>query len=358
MNISIINCILFLVLYFICLHKRNRSKSTFITWCCIILGLESGLRHISVGPDTATYYFHFKDVCDFSWGDVLSNFLVESSEFRDPAYNLIQKIFISIIPSWQLFLVAVAFFYFYSLRQLLNRYIQSLNGALLALILYVALFNIIALSGIRQCITTGIAFLLIPLINDRRWKVTIPIILLGATIHISLLFILLLIPLIILNEKTKRILYLLAIVLIPAVAIGARSIVTFMVGFLSNEYYAGYADADKSGDPIVYVAICSFISIYEYFNYKKLTSNPKTLFLVPSNILMTFFVPLIFLDGTMIRIGQYFTLYIMLSLSYIFDKSKYGKIAYIISITALIFNIFTSNFQYYFFWENVAKFYY
>ena len=132
-----------------------------------------------------------------------------------------------------------------------------------------------------------------------------------------------------------------------------------MVSFLANDYYAGYANAEQDGNPIVYVLLCSIISIYEYFNYNKLISSQKTSFLIPSNILMTLFVPLIFLDGSMIRIGQYFTLYMTISLPLIFDySSKNRKLAYFVCITLLSLKIFTSGNTYYFFWETVSGFYY
>lgn len=241
---------------------------------------------------------------------------------------------------------------------MLTRYIETLEGALLAFVLYLSLFNIIALSGLRQCITTGIAFFLIPLINDRKWKIVIPTAVIGATIHISLLVILALIPLILLPDKIKKTFYFISIVLIPIVAVSARSIITYVVGFIANDYYSGYANAEQEGDPVMYVALCSIISIYEYCNYKKLASLENTSFIIPSNILMTLAVPLIFLDGSMIRIGQYFTLYMTISLPLIFERISYRKVAYFGCIAFLAFRILTSGGKYYFFWETVPGFMY
>lgn len=358
MNITSFILVILFCLYLFYSQLKEDNRYNYITWGCVLLGLEAGLRHIAVGPDTPTYYMFFQKTCDSSWQEVLLGFVSGDENFRDPAFAVIEKLFGTIMPSWQLFLIAVAAFYFYGLWRILTRYIETLEGALLAFVLYLSLFNIVALSGLRQCIAIGIAFLVIPLINDRKWKIVIPTVVIGATIHISLLVILALIPLILLPDKTKKIFYFISIVLIPIVAVSARDIITYVVGFIANDYYSGYANAVQEDNPIVYVALCSIISIYEYCNYNKLTSLDKTSFIVPCNILMTLAVPLIFLDGTMIRIGQYFTLYMTISLPLIFDQSSYRKVAYFGCIAFLAFRILTSGGMYYFFWEKVPGFMY
>ena len=358
MNITSFILVILFCLYLFYSQLKEDNRYNYITWGCVLLGLEAGLRHIAVGPDTPTYYMFFQKTCDSSWQEVLLGFVSGAENFRDPAFAVIEKLFGTIMPSWQLFLIAVAAFYFYGLWRILTRYIETLEGALLAFALYLSLFNIVALSGLRQCIAIGIAFLVIPLINDRKWKIVIPTVVIGATIHISLLVILALIPLILLPDKTKKIFYFISIVLIPIVAVSARGIITYLVGFIANDYYSGYANAVQEDNPIVYVALCSIISIYEYCNYNKLTSLDKTSFIVPCNILMTLTVPLIFLDGTMIRIGQYFTLYMTISLPLIFDQSSYRKVAYFGCIAFLAFRILTSGGMYYFFWEKVPGFMY
>lgn len=358
MNITSFILVILFCLYLFYSRLRKDNRYNYITWGCVILGLEAGLRHIAVGPDTPTYYMFFQQACNSTWTEVFQGFTSGAENFRDPAFAVIEKLFGTIMPSWQLFLIAVATFYFYGLWKVLTRYIETLEGALLAFVLYLSLFNIVALSGLRQCIATGIAFLVIPLINDRKWKIVIPTVVIGATIHISLLVILALIPLILLPDKIKKIFYFISIVLIPIVAVSARSIITYVVGFIANDYYSGYANAVQEDDPIVYVALCSIISIYEYCNYNKLTSLDKTSFIVPCNILMTLAVPLIFLDGTIIRIGQYFTLYMTISLPLIFDQSSYRKVAYFGCIAFLAFRILTSSGEYYFFWETAPGFMY
>lgn len=358
MNISGVILVILLFLYLAYSFQKNNRVDGFITWGCILLGLEAGLRHIAVGPDTFTYYVSFQQICQTPWSEVLQGFTVDASEFRDPAFAVIEKLFGTIVPSWQLFLVSIAAFYFYSLRRVLTLYIESLEGALLSFALYLSIFDILSLSGLRQCITTGIAFLLIPLINDKKWKTVIPVIILGSTIHISLLFVLAFIPLMVLPKKTQKTVYCIAILLIPIIAIGANGVISYMASFLANDYYSDYANAGDSGNPIVYVALCSIVSIYEYFNYDKLKSLKNISFLIPANILMTLAVPLIFADGTMIRIGQYFTLYMIISLPLIFDRSSYRLMAYFICIAVLAFRVFTTGNVYYFFWEMVPGFTY
>ena len=71
--------------------------------------------------------------------------------------------------------------------------------------------------------------------------------------------------------------------------------------------------------------------------------------------LLTLTVPLINLTGTMIRIGQYFTIYMMLLVPYAIDfiaKGKSRQLFYLSSIAALILLCLKSgSFNYQFFWQ-------
>lgn len=346
-----------IIAYFYLRKFSNTPKRSLINCGCVLLSLEAGLRHISVGPDTATYYYYFKEVANTPWASIFLGFK-DLSNFRDPAFPLIEKIFYCIIPSWQMFLVAVAVLYFFSLGKALNRLISSSEGALLAFILYIALFHIIALSGLRQCIVTALSFLLIPWIVDRKWKYAIPVIILGSTIHISFLFVLLLMPFAYISHKLKRVCHFVALLLIPIIVIVARTIIFYMTSFLANDYYAGYANVERGGNPIMFVTFCSLISLYELFNYRYLNNKKGDNLLIPANILMTLSVPLIFLDGSMIRISQYFTLYMMVSLPMIFDKVSYRRNSYLSCILFFSYMICSSSMEYHFFWENVPLYYY
>ena len=355
---AISSCLLCAILIAYMVLKKDRDgRRKFIMFGCVLLALQSGLRHLSVGPDTYAYSLFFKEYVNADWNSVISALFVDSSEFRDPGFGILVKAFGSIIPDWQCFLIATAVLFFFALGRLLYRYVNTTEGVLLAFTLFTGLFNIMTLSAIRQEITIALSMMVIPWINDRQWIKATTVILIGSLIHVSLLFMFVLYPLILFSEKKLKTLYLIAIGFIPFVALFSKSIVGFMVNYMENDYYACYAEKEgNQGNPIVYASLCTFLVIYQFFNYKYLEGKPKYHYLVPTAIAMTVFFPLIFLDGTMIRIGEYFTLYLMISLPLIFEQVSYKKMAYLASIIVLVFFILSKNENYHFFWENVPVF--
>ena len=358
MNSAFIILVLIVIGYFFLRGNTRKGKLYLLIFGCVLLALESGLRHISVGPDTDTYYRLFSDTCSDSWINLLAGFVSDNSEIRDPAFAVLEKAFYTIIPSWQLFLMAIAFLYFYSLGRLFNKYIPSIDGVVFAFVLYLALFHIVALSGIRQQITMALSMLIIPWINEKDWKKVIPIIALGVVIHISMLFVAFLIPLMYVSRSNVKVFFAIAIILIPVMAMNARPIVAYMASFSGNEYYSQYAEKINDANPIVYVALCSIISVFQMMYVKYLLNNQNYSFLVPTCILMTLFVPLIFLDGAMIRIGQYFTIYMMVSLPIIFQQINSGRVIQLGAILFLSYMVSKSSLEYTFFWTNVSGYIY
>ncbi len=353
MDIRIPIYFLILTCYFIQKNRINatNAKKTLATFACILFAIQSGLRHIVIGPDTASYYSSFKITAEKNWNEVLSALFVSADEFRDPAYEIIVKAFTTIIPSWQMFLILLAVLFFYGLRNIIVRYIETIDGVLFALTLYMSLFSIIALSGMRQQITMALSMILIPMVEDKKWKIVLPVVLMGSLIHISFLFYLAFIPLQMIKKDNMRILIIFSIILIPIVATSAKSIVGFMASQVENEYYMVYAQKSVSEvKPYTYVLLCSFISIFLLTGYKYLKQAPQ--FYTSALILMTITVPLIMLDGTMIRIGQYFTIYMMLSVPYIIEH-KYSKKIYLFIIILLCFMTFSKSNIYYFCWETL-----
>lgn len=353
MDIRIWIFLIVLIAYLVGRNNKDivKAKNNLAVLSCVLLGLQSGLRHICVGPDTSGYYNSFMSNARSSWSDVISGLFVGADEFRDPAYNIIEKVFSTIIPSWQLFLIALAFLYFYALWKLLSKYVETSEGVLLAVMLNLALFNIIALSGMRQQITMSLSMILIPMVEDRRWKSVIPIVLVGSLIHISFLFYLAFIPFQMIKRDNLKFIVVVSLFLVPVIATSARSIVGFMASQIENEYYMGYTNSVQEVKPYTYIALCSMISIFLLSGYKYLREAPQ--FLTSAVILMTILVPLIMLDGSMIRIGQYFTIYMMSSLPWVIER-KFGKWLYLYIIIVLCYLSFSVPNRYYFFWESVT----
>ena len=347
--------ILLLISYFVLSHHGNVKQyvNKFARFCCFLLFLESGLRHANVGPDTPTYYMSFLDIKVESLSDLLGRYYdaYVLGIAKDPSYPIIVKLFSSVIDSWQLFLCFTAGIYFYALYKFLTRYIVDMKGMLLAFTFCISLFHIIPLSGIRQQFTMAIAMLLPPLIEDKKIIKFLTIVLAGSTIHISLLFV---IPLYFLYHYFtggSKIFVVLSFLCMPIISLLAKNILEVLTSFMTNDYYAGYVTDETSGAfmYILFFALIVFLSIYYYdkvdFNDQRLYSSAL--------IMISFTVPLIVVNGAMIRISQYFTIYTMVFLPYIIKQTN-NKCIYYGTLGALLFLAFKESFDYHFFWENIA----
>ena len=356
MNLNLIILLIVIIFYLLSVNRSNQasSKKSLIILACTLLALQSGLRHVCVGSDTYGYYGSFASVIETNWTEVFAGFFVDADEFRDPGYRVIEKIFAFFIPSWQFYMLALAVFYYFSMGRLWNRYIQTKEGVLLALLLVLSLFNIIAMSGIRQQITMALSMYLIPYLEDCRWKRVIPIVLIGSVIHISMLFYLLFIPLQYVKRRNYQPILIIAILLIPAILAGAGGIVGFMSSFIENDYYSGYATKIDQGKPYVYIMMCTFVSLFVFIHSRIMKTAPR--FFFSAIVLMTLTFPLIILNGSLIRIAQYFTIYIMLVLPYIIDKLQDKKLYYIAITLILSFFIVTRSSDYFFFWHQNSQY--
>lgn len=355
MDIRIYIYILFLFFYFLCSSYKDISKSTktFAKCCCFIFFLESGLRHANVGPDTPTYYMSFLNIKTESWLTLFSKYYdaYVLGVARDPSFSIIVKPFTLFSNGWQLFVLFASGIYFYALYKFLTRYIESLKGLLLAFTFCISLFHIIPLSGMRQQFTMAIAMLLPSLIEDKNLIKYLVVVLIGSTIHTSLLFVL---PLYFLYHYFTN--YLKTIVLlsffsIPIISLGAKSILKFIVSFSYNDYYAGYIKDDSSG-AFLYIMFFALIVLVTILYFDKINLKKQPLF-CSALTMISLTVPLIVVDGAMIRISQYFTIYSMLFLPYVIKHTNNWYLYCGISF-ALLYLTFHDSFEYHFFWEDLV----
>ena len=167
--------------------ERNKKKF------CILASLQwiliSGLRGLSVGPDTVTYFNNFERVKTYSWNYVLDftrTQIIMDSDAKAPGYTFLEKVFQIFSKDYQIFLLFVAVLFFAWMGYSIYKY--SKNPAI-SFILFSSLFySFFAITGTRQTIATAVTvFLGIELIKKRKLVAFIICILLMSTIHTSAL---------------------------------------------------------------------------------------------------------------------------------------------------------------------------
>lgn len=328
-----------------------------IIFGCIILAAFSGLRGLSVGPDTPTYFHWFEELKSVSWNDLLYNFYLTYivGVERGPGFPIFVKIFQVISQSWQLFLITIAAFFYTSLGVFMYKNTRSLIDVVFAFVLYVALFQIIALSGIKQQIAIGLVFIALNYLKSKELFKYILIVLIASQFHVTAIIMIPFGLAVYLPSKATRYLYYAAIGLVPLVVIYRRSIVAFLAGLTSNEYYAAYVESENSASAFTYIFLSITVSLAGLFNIKRNLSLKSNGIYYTAIAFMIFFTPLILIDGSLIRLTQYFSLHMMFFIPQIIRSIKmdiaYKLVIFYALISLLIFMNLSKPFNYYFFWQ-------
>ena len=116
------------------LLNQDHRRKQYVIFICILLILQSGLRHLSVGTDTFAYKIMFDNIKFTSWEQIWQNFydVYVLGEGKDAGYPLLEKLFQIFFPEYQIFLFAIAIFFFGSLGQFLYRNTQRIGDILIS----------------------------------------------------------------------------------------------------------------------------------------------------------------------------------------------------------------------------------
>lgn len=343
-----------------------KNRKVFIFLVTSILMLQASLRSLSVGSDTASYYNQFYEVQDMPWSEIWQQFVeryIYNISDRDIGYTLMQKAIATLTSNWQLFVLLAQLTFFIPLGKLMYRYSNKMIQLIFAYVLYVALFHISALSGGRQLYAIGMSIISFMYLDRKKYAKSIFFILLGTIIHMSCLLGLL--PLILSKIKTVYLkpIHLVSLALVPLVIIFVNQIITFMGTSVGMERYANYGLSEVTGGATTFITLLLLSSILCFIAFKKrdLLINESMANMYRMVPLFTFFGPLIYSNGSMIRISMYFHLYLMLLLPFAFDKlfkNNSRTMFYIVVILALlVLSLRDGGLEYYFFWQQPYLFF-
>ena len=365
MNARLILYIIVLVLGVILSLVRSpeRSKRKFYVISIIsLLILESCLRSVDVGNDTQSYFNAFQGITNTSWSEVWGSFYdaYMLGSGKDPGFMVFMKLVQLISTDFNFFLFICALVFFVPLGIILYKYSEHVIQLVFAFSLYLTLFHIVALSGVRQQLATGFTFMAFLFVGKQQYWKSVIFILLGSLIHVSATLFLLVPLLDVFGKKIIKTTHLVSLILVPAIALSSSSIMLYLASFLANDYYSGYGTYNTEGGAMTYIVLMSVLSLFCYVTIRKSAlkeSSTLSLFYVMLP-LMTLTVPLTSLNGAMIRVGQYFTLYMTLLVPFAFDliiDKKTNSIFYIIAIVLLfVMSLRGEGLYYTFFWQNIA----
>ena len=339
---------------------QNRKQYIFVFLS--LLTAESCLRGLSVGSDTKSYLWMFETWRYVEWREVLSNFIIRyfrNELTNDIGYRIYMKLIHIISHNFSFFLFISALFFFIPFGVMLYKYIDEILTLTFVFVLYVALFNMIAMSGVRKEIALGFAIWAFLLYVENKYICAIIVLLIGTTIHQTILLMLLVPILAILPSKCIYIIHIFSFILIPIFIIYSGKILINMANLALNEHYLVYGELEAQGGATTFLTLIELLSLFCLIALKeKLLLNESIFFkrLYVMLPLFTIFAPLITHSGSMIRISQYFHIYIALLLPMgiknFFDNCN-QKIVYISLMTILIvLSLCASTMKYTFIWQD------
>ena len=343
------------------LRIRNalRIKKAYLYFLWVLLVFESGSRGLSVGDDTLGYSVAFENIKKVSWIEIFQGFNKSGQgyDFRDPAYNLFQKIFQVFSSDFRVYLYFIAILFFTSLIYFLHKNTYKLYELILASTIYCALFYpFFSITGIRQTITTSVALYCTKYIKEKKiLKFTIPIVLVSY-IHSSVLVFL---PFYYLsNFKNVRRNLALALTAFPVIMLFRNNLaVLFATGTVYENYLtdlSGKGTFTFTSLIIIIIAGSYFFidQMHRVYRYYNVYYNAMIMALV--------FVPLTWVNSNAMRVVQYFSIYMMVFIPKIIEVAtsysiKLKRVTYLFCILVLFYLIFKTSKPYVFFWNETTK---
>lgn len=342
-------------------NQGQTARKVYIISICTLLVLESSLRSVLVGPDTYSYYWEFLGVKNEHWREIWHSFIDTYiyGEGKDAGFHVFIKSFLFFSDSFNFFLFVIALIFFIPLGRILYSNTTNIWQLMFAFVFYIALFRIIALSGIRQQIATGGCFMAyLRLSNNKPIRASI-LILISATFHISatLFFLMIFAYYLFIKQEIhiEKQIHFTSLLLIPIMWVSARGFVGWLASFLKNDYYGAYSENAMAGGAETFVVLMELLSLicFVFINKETIKNNKSYNLLYATLPMTTLFAPLIMLDGAMIRIVQYFSIYMLLlfPLSIELKFKRYNYLLYLIAIIILLVLSLRQPFNYTFFWE-------
>jgi len=361
------NLIVILLIVSIGFHfykKKNNGKDSnrkiYIQIVSCILILQSGLRNVAVGDDTYGYSIRFNDISQSSYNEIfglIKNYL-KTGIGIDPGYILIEKVFNDLtFGQFQLFLLCIASFFFYSLARFVYANTKTISDITLAYVIYSTLFfSFYSITGIRQTISTAIVLFAIPYIKKRNFLLFITFIFIAFTIHKSALIF---IPFYFMNrfKSMGRYIFLATLLLFPILMSLKGSMLSILQSFMGYEQYKQYEGAGT----YVFTALFLVISILFYIRRKEIYKiNGNANYYLSALALCLVFLPLSWINPSMLRVIMYFSIYLLVIIPTIINSYKKSsrkiymdmKIASIVILTLLYMNS-NLSFEYRFYWDEM-----
>lgn len=337
--------------YDIIIKKRNTlTIAVFFVGFWILLSL----RDFTVGKDLLTYKAIFES-CSVTPFNELSNMQWETG------YTLYNKIFSLISNNYRAFLITTSFI---TLIPLHLMYSKEKRYSFLLIVLFINMpCFLMIFSGLRQAIAISIGILVYNAIEKKRIILSILLIFLASSFHISAFILIFLYPIYFASIKAKHLLFIIPFMIL--IYFFRIPILTLLISIMPSHYIEFYGEVHHTGAMGMMILFLIFL-IFSFVILDEEIMSKRDFFM--RNILLVstifqFFVPI---HGLIQRASYYFLIFVPVSLLSVVQAPK-RRLKNISNIAIIVMGCFfflyffynaffsTDNlldvFPYNFFWE-------
>lgn len=362
-----LNVVLFAILIVTGLFWQSKDDSharrNYIIFSCLILLLSASLRNLDYGAessDTMNYYYTFKNIGDSSWAEIWQMFKLRyfaSGGEEDIGFLFLMKIISYITSSFHTFTFIAELLFFIPFGIYLYRFSGNIIELIFAFVFYTVMVHTHAMTGARQFYAMGFGILVFLFYNRKQYKYMLVSLLLGITIHMSLLLVMIPCALAYLKPKQLKTLHLCLLLFFPVVMMMPNEIISFMGNMLGSEKYAQYGANAFVGGAATFIFLLETLSLICFVGIKRDSldssiDNKQLYAMIPC---FTFFGPLIHSNGSMIRISMYSYMYLTLLLPLAirgFAKNSYKTVLWMMILALTLLSLTRGgDSAYHFFWN-------
>jgi len=311
-------------------EKRNKmTLGLFFFFFFVLLAL----RDIAVGSDLITYKTIFQNTANTSFGDLSGS----QWELGYIAYN---KLISFISKNYRIFLMitsAVILLPIYKLYSKEKRY----TYLLIVLFMNMPCF-LIVFSGIRQAVAISIGALVYIAIDKKKYILSLLLILIAISFHMSAIVLFLMYPALLLRIKAKHLRYIVPAMLV--IYLFRLRIFSFVLSFMPSRYVQFYGDVQETG-AIGTLLLFLIFFVFSFVILDETEMTQRDFFMRNVLLIATvfqFFVPV---HGLVQRASYYFLIFVPISIICVVKAPK----RYLKNISDLAIIVLGCFFTVYFF---------
>ncbi|MCC9621950.1 EpsG family protein [Thalassospira sp. MA62] len=288
-------------------HEIPSRRAWFVSFATIQWIVLSGFRDVTVGADTAQYKALFLQSQMLPLGAFTDRFFeIVFTESEDPGFYLFQRLIQYVITDYQVYLVLIAMIFMIPLGYFIYKYSSE---PLISFLLFSVLFyEFFAVTGLRQTVATALVVLVgYHFVRARKLGWFLLLVCIAMTIHkSSLIFV----PFYFLANKQLTKAYLMTMFGVIVGLFVFRN--PFFDLLVQVSGYDTYSAMDGAGAVNFSLMLLSVLFVALWRKEQILANNPSAIHFFNALLLAACLLPLTFLNPSMMRLVQYFSLFLLL----------------------------------------------